>query len=158
MSENISVLADKVVSIDYELKLDDGQVVDQSQEEPLSYIHGKGMIIPGLEDGISGMKVGESKEVVVEPEEGYGEYNDEEINALPREAFPEGMEIKVGDHLRVKEQDTGRVHQVRVLEIQPETVTLDFNHPLAGKTLYFNIKVVDVRDATKEELEHGHIH
>lgn len=158
MSEQVTVLEDKVVSIDYELHLDDGQMIDKSEDAPLSYIHGKGMIISGLENEISGMKVGESKEVIVAPADGYGEYDDDGINTLPKDSFPEEMEIQVGDHLRVKEQDSGQVHQVRVLEIKPDTVTLDFNHPLAGKTLHFNIKVVEVRDATDEELQHGHVH
>jgi FKBP-type peptidyl-prolyl cis-trans isomerase SlyD len=147
----------KVVELDYALHLGDGKVVDQSEGQPLSYIHGEGQIVPGLEQALEGMAVGEQKQVVVAPAEGYGEHDARGVQEVAREAFPEGFEPQVGMQL-VAESPDGQPVQFVVKEVKPDTVVVDFNHPLAGKTLHFDVTVRGVRVATDEEKEHGHVH
>jgi FKBP-type peptidyl-prolyl cis-trans isomerase SlyD len=104
-----------------------------------------------------GMKVGESKDVVIAPAEGYGEFNEEAFMDVPRSAFPKDMEIEEGSELTVRD-DSGQSRYARVDTIEGENVVLNFNHPLAGDELHFNVKVVGLREPTVEELEHGHVH
>ena len=160
MSENLMPVADNlVVGIDYVLRFDDGEEVDRSEDgTPLFYLQGHSQIIPGLEAELVGMVAGESKKVVVQPAVGYGEYDPEDKQSLPRDAFPEDMELEVGMDVFVRDAQTGEQFQVFVEEIEDDSVMLDFNHPLAGKTLHFDVKVAVVREATAEELEHGHAH
>ncbi|NPA93435.1 MAG: peptidylprolyl isomerase [Chloroflexi bacterium] len=146
-----------VVSLEYTLTVD-GEVVDSSEGHgPIEYIQGKGQIIPGLEKEVYGMAVGESKEVVVSPAEGYGEENPEAFVEVPKSEFPPEIPLEVGTPLQLRDQQ-GQVFDATIAEVKENTVLLNFNHPLAGKTLTFQIKVVGVRPATQEELDHGHVH
>lgn len=147
-----------VVGLDYSLHLGDGQVVDQSEPgEPLTYLHGEGQIVPGLESALEGADVGESRKVVVAPADGYGEHDPRGVQEVPRKAFPPGFDPKPGMELTAEGADGEPVPFV-IREVKPESVVIDLNHPLAGKTLHFDVTVREVRAATAEELEHGHAH
>jgi FKBP-type peptidyl-prolyl cis-trans isomerase SlyD len=146
-----------VVSMDYKLTVD-GQVLDSSEEAgPLQFLAGYGNIVPGLEREMIGMKIGESRDVVVQPEDGYGEFDAEAFMDVPRNEFPADMEIEEGVELNVTDED-GQPQYARIESLTAESVRLDFNHPLAGAELHFNVKVVALRDPTEEELDHGHVH
>ena len=147
-----------VVSVDYELHLGDGQVVDASAPgEPMSYIHGEGQIVPGLERALEGLSVGDAKQVVVPPEDGYGEHDARGVQEVPKSAFPAEMQPAVGLELMAQGPGGEEVPFV-IREVKPESIVIDLNHPLAGKTLHFAVTVREVRAATDEELEHGHVH
>lgn len=154
MEESEKVGKNKVVQIEYILRLPDGEVLDKSEGQPLVYIQGVGQLIPGLEKGIEGMAVGEAKDIIIEPEEAYGEYMKDALQEVPRSAF-QNTDVKVGMSFDVRTND-GRTIPVTIKEVKEESVVVDFNHPLAGKTLHFWVKVVGLRDATLEELQHGH--
>lgn len=148
-----------VVSLDYTLRLNDEEVVDSSEgREPLQYIHGQGQLIPGLETELGGLSVGDEKDVTVEPAGAYGEKDPEAYQDVPRSAFPPEMDLSRGMGLSMRDQDTGEVLEAYVADIRGDTVLLDFNHPLAGETLHFHVKVSNLRPATEEELTHGHVH
>jgi len=152
-----SVQNDVVVSMEYTLHVD-GEKIDSSEgQDPLQFLVGYGNIITGLEREMLGMRVGETKDVVVQPGEAYGEFDEEAFMAVPRNQFPKDMPLEEGLELTVKD-DTGQSRYARVDAIDGETVTLNFNHPLAGDELHFNVKVVGLREPTTEELEHGHVH
>jgi FKBP-type peptidyl-prolyl cis-trans isomerase SlyD len=147
-----------VVSLDYELHLGDGKVVDASTPEaPLAYIHGEGQIVPGLERALEGLSTGDARQVVVEPEDGYGERDARGVQEVPRSAFPPEAALEPGMELAA-EGEGGETVPFLVREVTPETVVIDLNHPLAGKTLHFAVKVRAIREATPEELSHGHVH
>ena len=147
-----------VVRIDYTLKNAAGEVLDTSDGgEPLEYIHGAHQIVPGLEKELIGLAAGEAKDVVVQPEEGYGQPDPQGIFGVPRAAFPPGAELSVGESF-LGEDDQGGQVPVRVIEVKEDMIVVDANHPLAGETLYFHVEVREVRDATLEELMHGHAH
>lgn len=148
---------DVVVSIDYTLNVD-GEVVDFSdKDEPLEYIQGHGQIIPGLENAMEGMTVGQSKDVNVPAAEAYGEFDPEAVVEVSREDFPPDVPIEVGTPLQVRNME-GQVMDAHIAEVQGDKIRLDFNHPLAGKNLEFKVTVVDLRSASPEELSHGHVH
>ncbi len=152
-----TVQKDVVVSMEYTLQVD-GEEIDSSKgQDPLQFLVGYGNIISGLERELMGMKVGESKDVVVQPEDGYGEYDEEAYLDVPRGQFPQDMTVEEGLELSVRD-DQGQSRYARIDTIDGDVVTLNFNHPLAGDELHFNVKVVDLRDPTTEELEHGHVH
>jgi FKBP-type peptidyl-prolyl cis-trans isomerase SlyD len=156
---NLAVKDDLVVSLDYTLRLDGGQVVDSSNgRAPLEFLQGRGAIIPGLEQELDGMVVGEEKDVVVAPADGYGERNPDAFQVVPRTAFPPDLELEIGRTLHMRDSRTQQVLQTIVREIRTDNVLLDFNHPLAGETLRFHVQIAGVRVATEEELEHGHVH
>lgn len=147
-----------VVSLAYLLQDSEGAVIDSADEsEPLQYIHGFGQIIPGLERCLYGMALGEVKDVIVEPGEAYGEYDPEAYELVSLEWFSGGDSLEEGMSVEL-EDDAGEVIEAHVAEIRNDGVLLDFNHPLAGETLYFQVKIADLRQATAEELEHGHVH
>ena len=151
------VADDLIVTIDYELTVD-GEVLDSSQEGgPLEYLQGHQNIIPGLENELSGMKVGENKKVTVAPADGYGELEDDAIMDVPREEFPDEVPLEEGIELEVTDQD-GDIMLARIVEVSDKTIKLDTNHPLAGKTLEFDVTIVELREATSEEKDHGHVH
>ncbi len=164
MDENMSanqqpeqVAKDVVVSIEYTLKVE-GEVVDYSdRDEPLEYIQGHDQIIPGLESALAGMAVGESKEVNVSAADAYGEMDNEAMVQVDRSDFPEEVPMEIGTQVQVRNMD-GHVLDARIAAIEGDQVTLDFNHPLAGKDLLFNVTIVALRNATEEEIEHGHVH
>jgi len=146
-----------VVSIEYSLTVG-GEVVDTTEgDEPLQFLQGHQNIIPGLERELAGMKIGEKKTVTVSPEEAYGEVDPENIIEVPRSEFPEEIPLEPGIELEVKNAD-GEELSATIAGITQETVKLDFNHPLAGKQLTFEVEIVDLREATEEELTHGHVH
>ena len=158
MPDKPEVVADEVVvSLAYKLTVD-GEVLDEAgEEDALQFLQGHRNIIPGLENQIAGMKVGEAKTVVVPPETGYGEVDMDSVDEIPASEFPEGVTPEVGMELEIKDKEGNEMYG-RVLSIQDDTVTMDFNHPLAGKDLHFEVKIVDLRAATGEELAHGHVH
>ena len=157
MSEELKVENGQVVAMEYTLKVD-GVVTDTSKgREPLEYVHGAGNIIPGLEREMTGMGVGDSKEVMVPAAEGYGEEDKSAFMDVPRDQFPQEIPMKVGTELQVQNQ-AGQPMFARIDQVGENTVRLDFNHPLAGKDLHFSVKVVGLREATDEEKEHGHVH
>ena len=146
-----------VVSMEYTLKID-GEVIDSSEgQDPLEFLTGHGNIISGLEREMIGMKVGDSKDVVVAPEDGYGEYDDEAFMDVPKNQFPNDMPVEEGLELTVRD-DSGQARYARIESVEDETVRLNFNHPLAGDELHFSVKVVNLREPTAEELDHGHVH
>ena len=148
---------DKVVAIDYTLKNSEGEVIDSSEGgEPMSYLHGAKNIIVGLEQELEGKSVGDDLTVHVKSELAYGERVDALIQEVPKEAFGELGEIEVGMRFQA-ETEQGPV-PVMVTDLSDTTVTVDGNHPLAGQDLHFEVSVKEVREATKEELEHGHLH
>lgn len=151
---------DTVVEIDYVLRLGDGEEVDRSEEgEPLAYLHGHQNIIPGLERELTGMQAGESKEVIIDASEAYGEREDDSVGRYPRHEFPSELDLQVGTLLQVHEpRSDGRSGLAEVIALDDEHITLDFNHPLAGESLHFSVKVLSLRPATQEELSHGHAH
>jgi FKBP-type peptidyl-prolyl cis-trans isomerase SlyD len=157
--KSLTVTDDVVVSLEYTLWLDEGgEVVDSSEnEEPLEFIQGHGEIVPGLEQALYGMSVGDEKRVVVQPEDGYGELDPDAFQLLPRDAFPRDVELEPGMSLELQD-DSGDVMLAFVAEIRKDSILLDFNHPLAGEILHFKVKVVGLRPATPEELEHDHVH
>lgn len=147
-----------VVNIHYELTDDQGNVLDSSKgAEPLSYLHGAGNIIPGLEKALVGKTEEDSFEVRIEPGEGYGEIMPELIQTLPRSAFQGVDNVEVGMNFEAQAPN-GEVQRVRVKDVQGDEVVIDANHPLAGVPLNFQISVVGVREATEEEVAHGHAH
>jgi FKBP-type peptidyl-prolyl cis-trans isomerase SlyD len=155
--KNKVVADDMVISLDYTLSVN-GEVLDSSEDEgPIVFLQGHDNIIPGLEKEIIGMALGDSKDVIVTPEGGYGEREDEEIKDIPLSEFPEEIPLEAGIELQVKD-DEGIEMYGRIVSVGEETVEMDFNHPLAGKTLQFSVKLVELRDATQEELAHGHVH
>lgn len=157
--KEMDVKDDLVVSLDYTLRLDDGEVIDSSQGVgPLSFLQGRGQIIEGLERELYGMSEGDEKQVSVAPEEGYGQYEESRIQAVPRDTFPEDMDLEEGMSVRLQDSQSGRQFDAYVNEIGSDQVVLDFNHPLAGETLHFDVKVAGVREASDEELAHGHVH
>jgi len=149
----------RVVTINYTLTNNQGEELDSSRgegREPLAYLEGAQAIIGGLENALNEKNVGDQVKVSVEPAEGYGEINEELVQPVPRTAF-EGVEsIEPGMQFQAQTPDGPQV--VRVMEVNEETVTIDANHPLAGETLHFDVEVLEARDATDEEQEHGHAH
>jgi FKBP-type peptidyl-prolyl cis-trans isomerase SlyD len=147
-----------VVSIDYKLHLGDGVVIDASEQgDPLQYLHGEGQIVPGLERALDGLVVGDARSVVVQPADGYGPRNPRGLQEVDRKAFPEDVQLKAGLELGAAGPD-GEVFHFVVHEVKADTVVIDTNHPLAGKTLHFDVTVREIREATAEEKEHGHAH
>jgi len=147
-----------VVSIEYELHCGDGKVIDASEPgTPLSYLHGEGQVVPGLERALEGLSAGDARQVVIEPADGYGPHNPQGVQKVPRSAFPAGEDPEVGTSM-IAQGPRGESVPFMVREVRPEEVTIDLNHPLAGKTLHFDVKVREVRAATEEELQHGHSH
>ena len=143
----------KVVNMDYTLKDENGKVIDTSEgRDTFSFIYGTGAVIPGLEKALKGKSKGEEFSVSIEPEDGYGEYNEKAIFTVSKEKFQGNPELKEDMQVQAQTQN-GEIRQFSVSKIHDDTVVLDANHPLAGKTLNFDIEVVDVRDATREELD-----
>ncbi|MFN7132108.1 MAG: peptidylprolyl isomerase [Myxococcales bacterium] len=153
----MKVSENTVVSLEYSLHLGDGVIVDRSDDgEPLAYLHGGGQIVPGLEKQLEGMEPGQTKQCMISPAEGYGERDPRKVQEMPRKLFG-NHPMKPGDEFVAVDEDQNQI-PVRIQAVNGEMITVDFNHPLAGKTLHFNVKVTEVRAATKEELEHGHAH
>ena len=156
--KNPAVVADDVVvSLDYTLTVD-AEVVDSSEgSDPIEFLQGHGQIITGLEQALYGMKIGDEKMVVVKPSEGYGEVDEDAFIDVPRSEFPSDIPAQVGVAIQMQDEH-GDVLDARIFEVSKDVITLDFNHPLAGKELTFKVTVVELREATEEELAHGHVH
>lgn len=147
-----------VVSIHYTLTNEAGDTIDSSEgAEPLAYLHGAANIIPGLENALLGKAAGDKLTVQVAPEEGYGEHVEELVQQVPQEMFQGVDQVEIGMEFHA-ESNTGQPIAVTVTEVKDGMVTIDANHPLAGVALNFDVEIVEVREATAEELEHGHAH
>ncbi len=147
---------DRVVSIEYLLKDDKGQRIDGSDGEPLEYLHGNDNLIAGLEKQLEGKKAGDKLSCVIAPEDAYGTHDEEMVFTVAKGDFAEPRKIEVGMQFQAQQEDG--VHVVTVVGVEGDKVRIDANHPLAGKTLHFDVTVRDVREASAEELEHGHVH
>jgi len=153
----MQIAKQKVVEIAYTLTDDDGQVLDSSEGgPPLAYLHGMGALIPGLESALEGKAAGEQMQVTVLPADGYGERNDSLLQEVPRSEFKDIDDLSLGMQFRVPSEQGDIV--ITVVEIGDEQVTVDGNHQLAGVTLHFDVTVHSVRDATDDEISHGHAH
>lgn len=148
-----------VVLFHYTLTDDDGNVLDTSRErgEPLPYLHGAHNIVPGLEKQMTGKAVGDAFKADVAPEEGYGVHNGLDPQAVPRGEFPPEVPLQAGVQLMAQGPD-GRAMPIWIQSVTDEHVFIDMNHPLAGKTLHFDVEITGIRDATEEEKAHGHPH
>ncbi len=152
-----TIADDLVVSLQYILTVD-GKVVDSADKtDPLQFIQGSGDIIPGLESQLYGMSTGETKQVSVVAKDAYGDLDPEAMVDVPRSQFPSEIPMKKGTQLQVQNND-GEVMDAYISSFTKDTVRLDFNHPLAGKQLVFDVTIVDLREATDEEKAHGHVH
>lgn len=155
-ADGMTISKGKIASIDYTLSNEEGSVLDTSKgAQPLTYLHG-GQLIRGMEQALEGKSKGDSFQVVIPPEEGYGTRSPELVQAVQRKAFGESQDIKPGMKFQANTETGPRV--VTIVDANDETVTVDANHELAGVTLHFDVTVTDVRDATPEELAHGHAH
>ena len=153
----MQIAADSVVLIHYTLKDDDGKVLDSSTGgEPLAYIQGHGNLVPGLEKALEGKAQGNRIEVSLAPGEGYGTRNEALVQRVPKRSLQGAGEIRKGMQFQAQTEEGMRVFTVAA--IVGDMVTLDGNHPLADQTLHFDVEVIEVRSATAEELEHGHVH
>lgn len=153
-----SIADGKVVSIHYTLRDEGGTVLDSSVGgEPLDYLHGARNIVPGLETGLLGKSVGTRVELRLAPEEGYGAHNPKGVQRVPREAFQDDIELEPGMQFSA-DDESGQAVTVWITEVTGDLVTIDQNHPLAGKVLCFDVTIEKIRDATLEEMSHGHPH
>ena len=146
-----------VVKLDYTLYIEDEIMENTSEGEPIEFIQGLGQIIPGLEEALYGMKVGEEKTIEIQPDEAYGDYDPDSLEVAKKDEFSEEIPLDVGTFLDLRD-DEGEVLSAQITEADEDTVTLDFNHPLAGEVLTFEVKISSLRSATQEELDHGHVH
>jgi FKBP-type peptidyl-prolyl cis-trans isomerase SlyD len=153
----MQISKNKVVAIDYTLTDNEGVVIDSSDGgEPLAYIQGIGNIIPGLEVALEGRQVGDNLKVTIKPDAAYGERDEELLQVVSKSAFGNPEQLEVGAQFEAQHGD--HQHVYTVMEINGDKVTIDGNHPLAGVTLNFDVTVKEVRDATAEEMSHGHAH
>ncbi|WP_455203832.1 FKBP-type peptidyl-prolyl cis-trans isomerase [Kaarinaea lacus] len=153
----MQIAKDKVVTLDYVLTDDNGNELDRSNDGNFAYLHGANNIIPGLETALAGKTAGDAVKVDVAPEEGYGQRNDSLTQVVTKDMFDPNAELEEGMQFHAQSPD-GQHIVVTVTGINGDEVTIDGNHPLAGVNLNFDVKVVEVRDATEEELSHGHVH
>lgn len=151
-------ISNKLVGIiHYTLSDDDGQVIDSSAgEAPLEYLQGFQNLVPGLEAELEGKKVGDKFKTTVSPEQGYGEVDPKLIQELPIDSFGGVEKVEVGMEFHAETEDG--MQTVEVIAVEEDTVTINGNHPLAGLNLNFEVEVVGIREASSDELEHGHIH
>lgn len=153
----MQIAPNHVVSIDYTLRNDAGDIVDSSQgNAPLAYLHGHHNIIPGLENALTGRAVGDSFSITIPPAEAYGERDPGMIQSVPRNMF-QGVDV-IEPGMKFQAQTQGGVQVVTVTAVDGDLIELDANHEMAGQTLHFEVTVTDIRDATEEELSHGHVH
>lgn len=153
----MKITRDRVAVLDYTLTGDDGQVIDESHDGTFGYLHGSGNIIPGLERALEGRQPGENLSVVIEAADAYGERDLERIARVPRDRFPPDVELEAGMRFQAQSRD-GQAQVVTVTAVDGSDIVIDANHPLAGQRLHFEVTVLSVRSARKEEIEHGHVH
>jgi FKBP-type peptidyl-prolyl cis-trans isomerase SlyD len=154
----MTIQPNKVVTLHYHLTNAEGQVIESSRgSDPLTYLHGTGTLLASLEDALTGLDIGSMKTVELTPAAAYGEHDATKVETLPRGAFDQVPNLEVGMLLEGQDPD-GQTFTVHVMDIREDTVVIDANHPLAGETLTFAIEVLAIRDATSDELTHGHVH
>jgi len=147
----------KIVTLHYTLTDNEGSVIDKSEDGSFAYLHGAGNIIPGLEDALVGKSAGEELSVSISPEQAYGVRDDSMLQQVPKNMFEDTSQIAVGTQFHAQGPNEEML-VVTVMEVEEEHVVVDGNHPLAGVELNFDVKIIDVRDASEEEVEHGHVH
>jgi len=145
-----------VGAIAYKLTVDGAIEEVITPEEAIEYLHGEDNIILGLEEALEGKKAGDTFAITISPDKGYGEYDEEEVDSIPLDEFAlDTSDLKVGEEIELWSEEDDDIFEATILEITDEYIKLDFNHPLAGKTLHYEVQVVEVREATEEELEMG---
>lgn len=147
----------KIVTLHYTLTDNEGRVIDKSEDGSFAYLHGSRNIIPGLENALEGKSAGEELSVSVTPEEAYGVRDESMLQQIPKNMFEDTSQIAVGTQFQAQGPN-GEMLVVSVMEVAEEHVVVDGNHPLAGVELNFDVIIIDVRDASEEEIEHGHVH
>lgn len=153
----MSIKQDSVVSFEYTLRDDAGEIIDHSEAgQPLSYLHGRGNLVLGVERALEGRNAGDKLSVKVAPGDGYGEYSQDLVQQVPRRSLKGIAQISPG--MRLHAQTAAGPRAVTVTRVSGDMVTLDANHPLAGKNLNFDIEITGVREPTEQELAHGHVH
>jgi FKBP-type peptidyl-prolyl cis-trans isomerase SlyD len=153
----MQIQPNSVVTLHYTLKDNDGAIIDQSDDDSFLDLHGAMNIIPGLEKALTGKTVGEEFSVKVSPEEGYGVKQADRIQEVPKEMFENSDDIQVGTQFHAQSPD-GQAVVVTVTEVKDDAVVVDANHALAGVELNFDVKIIDIREASEEEMAHGHVH
>ena len=153
----MEITDNKIVTIDYTLKDEAGKIIDQSENGQFLYLHGASNIIPGLENALAGKKAGIELTVSVAPADGYGERDETMLQEVSKDMFESADQISVGQQFHAQ-GPSGETVTITVMEINDDQITIDGNHPLAGVNLTFAVSIVDVRDASDEEIEHGHAH
>ncbi|NRB81838.1 MAG: peptidylprolyl isomerase [Saccharospirillaceae bacterium] len=153
----MKITNNSVAAFHYTLKNDDGEVVDTSEgQEPLTYLHGGANIVPGLEQTLEGLEAGEAFEVSIDAKDGYGLVNPDLVHSVTRQQLQGSEELTIG--MMFTAENDGKVAHFTVIEIEGDDITVDGNHPMAGKNLHFTGTVATVRESTSEEVEHGHVH
>ena len=154
----MQISKNKVVSIGFKLTDAQGSLIDESTtEEPLMYIQGIGSFIPAVEQALEGKEAGDELKVTVTPEEGFGQRDEDLVHSVPRDRFQSADQLEVGMQVQGQD-DSGTPAIFTVVGVDDQNIKLDGNHPLAGMTLNFDVKISEVRDATAEEIDHGHVH
>ncbi len=154
----MAIGANKVVTVNYKLSDDEGNLIQKtSVDEPFVYLSGNNQILPKLEQEIDSMIIGGKKNIGLNSSEAYGDYDNKAVQDVKRQEFPEGTNLEKGMEFMANTPD-GKPVPFVIKEINEDNITIDFNHPLAGKNLNFDVELIDVRDATREEMEHGHVH
>jgi FKBP-type peptidyl-prolyl cis-trans isomerase SlyD len=152
----MTIQNNKVITINYVLKDDQGVLIDESKDSSFCYLHGANNIIPGMEDALTGRDRGDKFNLVVEPADAYGEYNPNLTQVVDRSMFEGNDDIQAGMQFQAQD-DQGHFMIITIAKVDGDEITIDGNHPLAGTTLHYDIEVMDIRDATDEELSHGHV-
>ena len=152
----MQIEAQKVITLNYTLTDDEGTVIDESKDSSFAYLHGAGNIIPGLENALVGKKSGDTLSVSVSPQDGYGERDATKTQPVSRDMFPQDAELEIGMQFHAQGPNEETI-VVTVSDIEEETVTVDGNHPLAGVPLNFAVEIVEVREASQEEIDLGHV-
>ena len=152
-----SISDDVVVSLIYTLTVDGEEVERADRDDPLEYLHGTGSIVPGLEMILEGKRVGDKIHATLPPDQTYGDYDPEEVEQVDRDSLEIDVDVEPGVVVEVEDED-GELYVATITEITDDLVTLDFNPPLAGKTLTYDVEVIGLREATEDELDHGHVH
>ncbi len=155
----MSLTKNQVASVAYTLTNSEGQVIDQAtKESPMMFIHGVGGMIPGFEKELEGKNIGDSFSIVVEPADAYGERNDALTQDVSREMFAGVPDEQLVTGAQFQAQTDAGVEIITIAGVEGDTIKIDANHPLAGVTLHFDVEMLDIREATEEELAHGHVH
>jgi len=153
----MQISANTVVTIDYTLTNEAGETLDQSEGGNFCYLHGASNIIPGLEDALAGKSAGDQLNVTVDPEQGYGHRDESMLQVITKDMFGADQEIEPGMQFHAQSPE-GETMVITVTNVDGDNISVDGNHPLAGVSLNFDVSVIDIREASKEEIEHGHAH